>query len=69
MKTRLNYQSAALAVLAFFSLNAQLSTARAQSTAFTYQDQLNDSGNPATGSYDLTFSLYESGQTLVVRLG
>ena len=56
-------------MLAFFSLNAQLSTARAQSTAFTYQDQLNDSGNPATGSYDLTFSLYESGQTLVVRLG
>ncbi len=32
----------------------------AQGTAFTYQGQLNDGGNPATGYYDLTFSLYGS---------
>jgi hypothetical protein len=29
----------------------------AQNTAFTYNGLLNDSGNPANGSYDLTFTL------------
>jgi hypothetical protein len=33
---------------------------QAQGTAFTYQGRLNDSGNPAGGSYDLTFALYNS---------
>jgi N-acetylneuraminic acid mutarotase len=37
---------------------AQLSTASAQGTAFTYQGKLNDGGNPANGRYDLTFSLF-----------
>ncbi|HLX68943.1 MAG TPA: hypothetical protein VKV04_04870 [Verrucomicrobiae bacterium] len=32
----------------------------AQGTAFMYQGSLNDSGHPATGSYDLTFTLYDS---------
>src|SRR5437870_1199663 len=31
---------------------------RAQGTAFTYQGRLSDSGQPANGSYDLTFSLF-----------
>ena len=30
----------------------------AQGTMFTYQGRLNDKGQPATGSYDLTFSLF-----------
>ena len=30
----------------------------AQSTAFTYQGRLSDSGQPANGSYDLVFSLF-----------
>ncbi len=30
----------------------------AQTTAFTYQGRLNDSGQPANGSYDLVFSLF-----------
>ncbi len=30
----------------------------AQGTMFTYQGRLNDNGQPATGSYDLTFSLF-----------
>jgi hypothetical protein len=35
--------------------------ARAQGTsAFTYHGQLGDSGQPARGTYDLTFSLYDS---------
>src|SRR5436309_365001 len=32
--------------------------ASAQGTAFTYQGRLNDGGNTANGSYDLTFSLW-----------
>jgi hypothetical protein len=32
----------------------------AQGTAFTYQGQLSNTGNPANGSYDLKFSLYYS---------
>jgi hypothetical protein len=33
-------------------------TLRAQGTAFLYQGRLNDGGSPATGNYDLAFSLY-----------
>jgi hypothetical protein len=40
--------------------------AQGQGTAFTYQGQLNNNGNPANGSYDFRFSLYtvSSGGTL-----
>src|SRR5688500_13817982 len=31
----------------------------AQGTAFTYQGQLNDSGGPASGMYDLRFTVYD----------
>ena len=34
--------------------------ARAQGTAFTYQGRLNDGANPATGVYDLRFTIYDS---------
>src|ERR1035438_8240497 len=48
-----------VALLALLStLNSQLSTLFAQGTAFTYQGRLNAGGNPANGSYDLSFSLY-----------
>src|SRR5262245_50408682 len=43
-----------------FGLAITLATAsqlQAQSTAFTYQGRLDDGGNPANGSYDLTFAL------------
>jgi len=33
-------------------------TVQAQGTAFTYQGRLNNGGNAASGSYDLTFTLY-----------
>jgi trimeric autotransporter adhesin len=56
MKTLLKLP--ALALLACFTLNYQLSTVFAQGTAFTYQGRLNDGGSPAHGSYDLTFSLF-----------
>ena len=42
------------------TLNPQLSTAFAQSTAFTYQGRLTDGANAASGSYDLRFILYDA---------
>lgn len=46
-------------VLAFFlEFQIQPSTAHAQGTAFTYQGRLNVGGNPASGVYDLTFTLF-----------
>jgi trimeric autotransporter adhesin len=51
-----------LALLALSTLDFQLSTAHAQGTAFTYQGQLNDNGNPANGSYDLQFILFNVNQ-------
>ena len=41
------------------ALTPQLSI-RAQSTAFTYQGQLNDTGASATGSYDISFAAYDA---------
>src|SRR5665213_2061773 len=35
-------------------------SARAQGTAFTYQGRLNSGGSPASGNYDLRFTLYDS---------
>ena len=36
------------------------SSVSAQGSAFSYQGKLNDSGNPATGSYDLQFTLFDT---------
>ena len=44
------------AVLALFPVE----TLFAQGTAFTYQGRLNNGSGPATGSYDLTFTIYDS---------
>ena len=35
-------------------------SAAAQGTAFTYQGWLNDGASPATGIYDLRFTIYDS---------
>ena len=40
--------------------------ARAQTTAFTYQGQLNSSNAPATGSYDFRFQIYNVNSNVVV---
>jgi hypothetical protein len=48
-----------LIVLTLSILNLPLLTLFAQGTAFTYQGRLNDGANPANGSYDLTFSLFD----------
>jgi hypothetical protein len=47
----------ALAVNCFLLTSVCL-RAEAQGTAFTYQGRLNDGGNPANGTYDLRFALY-----------
>ena len=69
MKTRVHHLfirpgkvlCAAWVTLALLStLNFQLSTARAQGTAFTYQGRLNSGTNPATGIYDLRFTVYDA---------
>jgi hypothetical protein len=50
-----------LALLAFPTLNAPLSTLVAQgTTAFTYQGQLRDGGTNANGTYTMTFKLYDA---------
>ena len=59
MKTK--FKLAALAKLALLStIKFQLSTCLAQGTAFTYQGQLDSSGTPANGSFDLTFALFST---------
>jgi N-acetylneuraminic acid mutarotase len=39
---------------------AIVSSAHAQGTAFTYQGRLNEGANPATGIYDLRFTIYDA---------
>jgi hypothetical protein len=55
MKTKMHHLLIALAVL------ASVNHLAAQGTAFTYQGQLNNGANPANGSFDLTFSLFNAG--------
>ena len=47
-------------IIAFLLLASALS-GHAQTTAFTYQGKLNDSGGPADGNYDLRFTIYNLG--------
>jgi hypothetical protein len=47
-------------LLLLSTVGFQLSTGLAQSTAFSYQGRLDDGANPASGLYDLRFSIYDS---------
>ncbi|MCU0771340.1 MAG: H-type lectin domain-containing protein [Verrucomicrobia bacterium] len=58
MKTQHLLRIASLALVSAFSL--QPSALLAQGTAFTYQGRLNDDANPASGIYDLRFTIYDS---------
>ena len=49
-----------LAAIAFLAFTDQLSTARAQGTAFTYQGRLFDGTNPANGLYDIRGSVWNA---------
>src|SRR5579872_1888913 len=55
MKANLTSIFVALALLAGVHQTA------AQGTAFTYQGRLNNGANPAAGTYDLTFALFNAG--------
>jgi hypothetical protein len=48
----------ASSLLSLAVISAQLSTACAQGTAFTYEGQLQNNGSQASGAYNLTFSIY-----------
>src|SRR6202034_4538939 len=63
MKTKLTYLLVMLALLAGADQLA------AQGTAFTYQGQLNNSGGPASGAYNLKFSLFNTNTGGVAFVG
>ena len=44
----------------FLALMGCVSAAHAQGTAFTYQGRLNDGANPANGTYNLRFALFDA---------
>ena len=69
MKTELHHLFLTLALLALSTLNSQLSTAFAQGTAFTYQGRLINNTNPASGTYNLTFSLFNTSASGVAIAG
>jgi len=56
MKTRLHGLLAGLSMAVI--LTGPNASALTQSSTFTYQGRLNNSGYPTTGSYDLTFTLF-----------
>jgi len=49
-----------LRTLILFAFLYSTVTSLAQGTLFTYQGRLNDNGQPANGTYDLRFKLYDS---------
>ena len=59
MKNKLTLKFAAGLVL-FATLGLPISAVLAQGAAFTYQGQLQNNGSPASGTYNLTFSLYNA---------
>lgn len=59
----------AAVVLLLATVQLSLSCLFAQGTAFTYQGRLNSGGAPASGSYDLAFTLYSTNVTGAVIAG
>lgn len=54
----LNRKASVLLAIVLLVLSA--SRISAQTTEFTYQGKLSESGNPATGAYDFEFMLYDA---------
>jgi len=58
---RLGLASRVLALAAVLgSLLISIQPVLAQGTAFTYQDQIQNNGSPASGTFNLTFSLFNT---------
>src|SRR2546428_660703 len=55
----LNFDARKIFLAALLALSCA-SAALAQTTTFTYQGRLTDSGTPANGNYDLQFALFDS---------
>ena len=55
--------------LAALTCSAGISLAEPLSTAFTFQGRLGDGGNPANGSYDLKFTLYDDATNGMIVAG
>src|SRR5579871_2412479 len=55
--------------LTLFALFAGSVGVQAQGTAFTYQGRLNANGAPASGNYDVAFTLYATNATGVPIAG
>lgn len=66
---RNRFPVATLTLLALSAINYQLSPAVAQGTGFTYQGRLNDSGNPANGTYDIRAGIYTTNSDGAVFAG
>ncbi|MGE0886856.1 MAG: hypothetical protein AB7P14_25325 [Blastocatellales bacterium] len=60
MTKRIRHSNFTQNVLLLIFFIANINLALAQTTSFTYQGRLNDSGNPATGMYDLQFRLFDA---------
>lgn len=61
MKTKTNQSNLGLAITALAALLfVGVHSVRAQGTKFTYQGRLLDAGSPASGNYDLRFTLWDS---------
>src|SRR5262245_43146528 len=56
MKLRITLPAIGIIICTCFALT---NSASAQGTAFTYQGRLNDGVNPASGIYDLRFTIYD----------
>lgn len=60
MNTHLKHHSLRLLFICSAILAMTILGAYAQGTAFTYQGRLNDGANPANGTYDLQFALFDA---------
>jgi hypothetical protein len=60
MRSKRTLYTAVLALAYLTVIAPHVSPCFAQGTAFTYQGRLDDAGNPASGSYDLSFSAWNA---------
>jgi hypothetical protein len=56
----MNLKYLLFSVVSAFGVLLAANSTLAQGTAFTYQGRLNDAGNPASGNYDLVFTLFDA---------
>ena len=68
MKTGISI-SGRLMLVVLFIFGLQISNLFAQGTAFTYQGQLQNNGSPASGIYNLTFTLFSTSTSGVAIAG